>query len=188
MPCVSTWLKDIKTLGELNSRRRWKSFRAGFSWWKHSLWDFYEPMGLQNMLYYYFLRKIYSAASLDNSLETFLEKYFNVKEDFVPHMFVLSFEKVIPWPSLKEFVKWHISLSTPQLALCICKWTSHYWKGKIYFLLINVMYCGVAWQLLVSYVTPFNSYSQIVNALIRHNTGDLQKHLAWKQVPIIVWK
>lgn len=126
------------------------------------------------MLYYYFLRKIYSAASLDNSLETFFEKYFNVKEDFVPHMFVLSFEKVIP---LKEFVKWHISLSTPQLALCICECTCHYWKGQIYFLLINVMYCGVTWKLLVSYVTLFNSYSQMVNALIHHNTGDLQKHL-----------
>lgn len=40
------------------------------------------------------------------------------------------------------------------------------------------MHCGVTWKLLVSYVTPFNSNYQIVNALIHHNTDDLQKHLA----------
>lgn len=71
-------------------------------------------MGSQNMLYYYFLKNRYSAAPLDNNLETFFffEKYFNVKEDLMPHMFVLYFEKVIPRPTLKAFVKWHLSLST----------------------------------------------------------------------------
>lgn len=67
------------------------------------------------MLYYYFLKKIYSAAPVDNSLETFfffLINIFNVKEDLMPHIFVLSFEKVSPRSSLKAFVQWHISLST----------------------------------------------------------------------------
>lgn len=66
------------------------------------------------MLYYYFLKKIYSAAPVDNSLETFffLINIFYVKEDLMPHIFVLSFEKVSPRSSLKAFVQWHISLST----------------------------------------------------------------------------
>lgn len=50
------------------------------------------------------------------------------------------------------------------------------------------MHCGVTQRLWVSYVTPFNSNYQIVNALIHRNTGDLQKHLACKQIPIMVWK
>lgn len=40
----------------------------------------------------------------------------------------------------------------------------------------------------VGFLAALNADYQIKIALIHHNTGDLQKHLAWKQMPILVWK
>lgn len=36
----------------------------------------------------------------------------------------------------------------------------------------------MTWKLFFGYLAVLNADYQIVNALVRHNTGDLQKHLA----------
>lgn len=51
-------------------------------------------------------------------------------------------------------------------------------NAKYIFLLINIMHCGVTWKFFVHYLAALNADYQIINALIRHNRGDLQKHLA----------
>lgn len=50
-------------------------------------------------------------------------------------------------------------------------------NAKYVFLLINIMYCGVTWTVFVACLAALNADYQIVNALIHHNTGDLQIHL-----------
>lgn len=191
MPCVSNWLKDIRwteSQEKVKVIQSWfflvKEFIVGFLC-THEITEYALLLFPEENTYLLLLKTI--------ALNLFFDKYFNVKEDLMPHKFVLSFEKVIPRPSLKAFVKWHSSFSTHSHSWTLANFA--YVKGpvitgstKYIFLLINIMHCGVTWKLLVSYVISFNSNYQIVNALVHFNTGDLQKHLAWKQIPIIVWK
>jgi len=58
-------------------------------------------------------------------------------------------------------------------------------NAKYIFLLINIMHFGVTWKLFVGYLAALNADYPIINALL-HNTGDLQKYLELKQMPILV--